>query len=103
LIVDRLNPKLWFLKGRSYFDRPTNIRLNEAIGYAEKALSADTGAVHVYHLLAMLEKENGNNKKAEEYFVKAFEGNTQWSKAAIELGYFTANSTASMLHRYIIS
>lgn len=85
----KLEPRLWFLRARSYFDKSSPISLKEAINLAEKALSIDTGAVHLYHLLAMLEMErNKNSKKVEEYFIKAYEGNSQWGKAGIELGYY---------------
>jgi tetratricopeptide (TPR) repeat protein len=87
-IIQQLEPKLWFLKARSYFDIRPAVSLNDAIVFAQKALAADTNSVHLYHLLAMLEmQKDRNSSKAEEYFVKAFNGETEWSKAGIEIGY----------------
>lgn len=82
-----LYPKLWFLQARSYFDNPKEINLATAIQLAEKALRIDTGAVHLYHLLAMLEVQRNNLSKAEYYFNKAIEGQSEYSKEGIKLGY----------------
>ena len=89
-VIAKLQPKLLFLRARSYFDKNNHnhISLQQAIQLAEKALNADPDAVHLYHLLAMLQMENKNPKKAGEYFVKAMQGETHWSKANLELGYY---------------
>lgn len=82
-----LYPKLWFLQARSYFDNPEETSLNTAIQLAEKALIIDTGAVHINHLLAMLELKRNNLAKAEFYFKKAIAGQSEYSKQGIQIGY----------------
>ncbi len=82
-----LYPKLWFLQARSHFDNPQLTSLNTAIQLAEKALKVDTGAVHINHLLAMLELKRNNLAKAEFYFKKAIEGQSEYSKQSVEIGY----------------
>jgi len=89
MLAEQLQPKLVFAKARSYFDRSPAIGLDAAIQLAETALKADSNAVHLYHLLAMLELEkNPTSKKAESYFLKAFQKESKWSKASVDLGYY---------------
>jgi tetratricopeptide (TPR) repeat protein len=82
-----LMPRLWFLQARSHLDGNKNISLEQAIGLAEKALASDTSAVHIYHLLAMLESKRKNLPAAEKYFIKAMEGETIYNRSALELGF----------------
>ncbi len=86
-LAKSLYPKLWFLQARSHFDNPKLTALNTAIELAKKALRVDTGATHIYHLLAMLEIENKNYSNAEYYFKKAIEGQTEYSKEGVKLGF----------------
>jgi tetratricopeptide (TPR) repeat protein len=86
-VTKSLYPKLWFLQARSYFDNPKEVDLNTAIQLAEKALHVDTGSVHIYHLLAMLEVKRKNIIKAELYFKKAIEGQSEYSKEGLKIGY----------------
>ncbi len=88
-IRNSLEPKLWFLQARSYFDSPKNkMPVDEAIKLAKDALARDTGAVHLLFLLAMLEHEkNKKSELADQYFLKALAGESSGSKVNLEIGY----------------
>lgn len=88
-LIASLQPRLWFLRARSYFDSPkSRVSNDEAIQLTNKALAQDTGAAHLYFLLGMLEQEkNQNSAVAEKYFLKALAAESKWSKANLEIGY----------------